>query len=104
MTDRTKATSITTKMRTYIHERDQYCIHCGNTQGLTIAHAYVNRSHGGKGIKENLCLLCIECHHFYDNGMYETHQQVKKSVHSYMESLYGKPNYKKITYKKGELE
>ena len=54
--------------RKYIKKRDNNkCVKCGNKGALQIMHIFVNRSHGGKGCKENGCLGCIRCHKILDN-------------------------------------
>lgn len=64
-------------MRTYskklaieVYERDQWCILCGGSEGLTIAHVK-NKGMGGtkrKDSADNLVCLCLECHNKMDNG------------------------------------
>ena len=34
---------------------------------FNLAHIFVNRSHGGKGCKENLVCLCVRHHEILDN-------------------------------------
>lgn len=103
MHNRTKATSITKDIRIHVLERDIWrCVHCQSPYQLTIAHAYINRSHGGKGIPENLCVLCMHCHHAYDNGKKQEQDIVKQSVIQHMQQHYGKANLEHIKYKKGE--
>lgn len=54
--------------RKYIKKRDNNkCVICNNKGALQIMHIFVNRSHGGKGSKENGCLGCIKCHKIIDN-------------------------------------
>lgn len=61
MNKRTKATSITPKVKKTVFERDSgCCILCGN-QGLPEAH-YIPRSKGGLGIEQNIVTLCRPCH------------------------------------------
>lgn len=60
--------------RKYIKKRDNNkCVVCGNKGALQIMHIFINRSHGGKGCKENGCLGCVGCHRIIDNpiGMSE---------------------------------
>lgn len=60
--------------RKYIKKRDkEQCVICGAKGALQIMHIFVNRSHGGKGCKENGCLGCVKCHKILDNpiGTYE---------------------------------
>ena len=54
--------------RKYIKKRDKNkCIVCGNKGALQIMHIFLNRSHGGRGIRTNGCLGCIKCHKILDN-------------------------------------
>lgn len=54
--------------RKYIKKRDKdKCVICGNKGALQIMHIFLNRSHGGKGCKENGCLGCVRCHKILDN-------------------------------------
>lgn len=54
--------------RKYIKKRDNnQCIICGSKNNLQIMHIWLNRSHGGKGCKENGVLGCIRCHSILDN-------------------------------------
>jgi 5-methylcytosine-specific restriction endonuclease McrA len=100
---RTKATDIDSKTRKMIHERDRKCISCGSHHNLTIAHVFVNRSHGGLGISENLCLLCIDCHMKMDHGKQNVSNTVKYATKSYMNTLYPNINIENLKYRKGTL-
>ncbi len=54
--------------RKYIKKRDNNkCVICSNKGALQIMHIFLNRSHGGKGSKENGCLGCVKCHRILDN-------------------------------------
>ena len=54
--------------RKYIKKRDNnQCILCNSKNNLQIMHIWLNRSHGGKGCKENGVLGCIRCHSILDN-------------------------------------
>ena len=54
--------------RKYIKKRDKdRCIICKNKGALQIMHIFINRSHGGRGIRTNGCLGCIKCHKIIDN-------------------------------------
>mgnify|MGYP001550655271 FL=1 len=102
MGERTKATD-TKHIRQEILERDNYnCVGCGTSQALTIAHVFVNRSHGGLAVKENLCVLCMDCHHQMDNGKKHEQDLMRLKVQSYMMELYGIINIKKLKYYKWE--
>lgn len=65
---RTQWTDFDKDTRKYIKKRDEEkCVVCGSKGALQIMHIFVNRSHGGKGSKENGCLGCIKCHSIIDN-------------------------------------
>ena len=100
MSKRSKACDITPKVRKQVMERDKCCVNCGRHHTLTIAHVWANRSHGGLGVVENLCVLCMKCHHNFDNSFGNRHEIVKFNVEHYMERIYGKPNIDKITFRK----
>lgn len=100
MTERTKATSISKQVRQEVIERDKGCVSCGKTNNLTIAHVWINRSHGGRGVKENLAVLCISCHHDYDNGRSHEQDYQRAIVQKYMMGIYGKPDLNKLKYQK----
>lgn len=64
--ERTKALSISSKVKRIVYERDMgCCILCGSPQGLPEGH-YIPRSKGGLGIPENIVTLCRECHRRLD--------------------------------------
>lgn len=101
MTARTKATSITTKTRLEVMKRDGHkCVSCKSNNALTIAHVWINRSHGGKGIPENLCVLCVKCHHEYDNGKKHEQDFQRALIQGYMLAIYGTPDLNKMKYQK----
>lgn len=100
MSKRSKATDITPKVRKEVMERDKCCVNCGSHSTLTIAHVYVSRAHGGKGIINNLAVLCTRCHGHLDNGKAHQSMIVKFNVEHYMERIYGKPNLDEIKYRK----
>ena len=81
--EKTKWTGIDNETRKYILERDKHCIICGRTGFLTIAHVFVNRSHGGKGCKENLVCLCADCHIIMDNPLGEKENILSKKYLNY---------------------
>ena len=89
MSKQTKLTDISPKVKKEVWQRDEgRCVVCGSSQAMPNAHVFVNRSHGGLGIKENVATLCIKCHHDYDNGKNKEHEYVKSILHEYMFKLY----------------
>lgn len=98
---RTKAVDISQKVRQEVYARDNLrCISCRSPYNLQVAHIYLSRAKGGLGVKENLAILCINCHLDYDSGKNKRQERVKGRVHRYMENLYGQPNIEKLKYKK----
>lgn len=67
MSIRSKWCDVDKETKKYIKNRDKCCVLCGNTNGLTMAHVFISRAHGGKGCKENIVALCIKCHKYFDN-------------------------------------
>ena len=68
MSIRSKWCEFDKETRKHIKKRDENkCIICGKKGGLQIAHIFKNRSHGGRGCKENGTLLCVQCHQILDN-------------------------------------
>lgn len=84
ISERTKWTSISNETRKYVLERDgNKCIICGTTRMLTLAHVFVNRSHGGKGCKENLVCLCVRHHEIMDNPLGKKENDLSKKLNEY---------------------
>ena len=84
MSKRTEWTSIDKETRKYVLERDgNKCLVCGSRNFLTLAHVFVNRSHGGKGCKENLVCLCVRHHEILDNYIGEREKELSKKISAY---------------------
>ena len=96
---RTLATEIKAKTRKEVIERDKHCIICGSHQMLTIAHC-ISRANGGKGIKENLVLLCMTCHMKLDQS--SERKKLLQVVKNHLQSNYGDFDESSLKYKKGE--
>lgn len=65
--------------RKYIKKRDNNrCVICGSKGALQIMHIFLNRSHGGKGSKENGCLGCVKCHKILDNPIGEEQNRLSQ--------------------------
>lgn len=99
-TKRSRATDITQKTRQEVLKRDGYrCIICGKTNALTIAHA-LSRAKGGRGIKENLATLCMQCHHVADNGFNKKMRSLfNEYLNIYLDKIYGVERKKNVKYK-----
>lgn len=91
MSKRTKATDISIKVRQRVQERDLWCIFCGNSYGLQVAH-YIPRSSGGLGIEENLALACFRCHHLLDQSI--KRKEMLARFESYLRHHY--PNWEEV--------
>ena len=102
MSKRSKWCEFDKKTRELIYERDiKRCIYCGGRFGLSIAHIFVNRSHGGKGCKENGVLLCTSCHGNLDNGNNtEKRIQINNYCMNYLYNKYGTIDKKDLIYDK----
>lgn len=97
MSELTKATGISKKVREEVLKRDNHhCIICGN-HNVQIAH-YVSRARLGMGIAQNLVCLCLNCHYQFDNGSY--HNEIKKAIKDYLRQNYPDWNENKLTYTK----
>ena len=98
---RTQALQINAKTRKIIHERDKWCVCCGNPYRLEIAH-YISRGNGGLGIPENLVLLCQDCHREYDQSGNRLQRLALGSyIKSYLQTQYPNWDEKKLKYRKG---
>lgn len=70
--------------RKYIKKRDKdRCVICGSKGALQIMHIFVNRSHGGKGCKENGVLGCIYHHNILDNAIGEEQNKLSQEYLQY---------------------
>lgn len=84
VSERTKWTSISNQTRKEVLERDgNKCIICGTTRMITLAHVFVNRSHGGKGSKNNLACLCARHHEILDNYIGEREKELSEKISAY---------------------
>ena len=84
MSKRSEACEFDEKTRAYIKRRDHNrCVICGRKEGLQVMHIFVNRSHGGLGVKENGCLGCIRCHRIMDNPIGRTQNAQSKELIAY---------------------
>jgi 5-methylcytosine-specific restriction endonuclease McrA len=97
---RTKATGVTPKVRKMVMERDKRCVVCGSSNFLSVAHVHINRSHGGLGVPENLCVLCAHCHTNLDNGLEKYTAPIKRQILSYMGRLYPGVTVDTLKFKK----
>ena len=104
MTARTKATDITPKVRAIAMRRDNHrCIYCGTTYMLQLAHVFVNRSHSGLGVEQNLVTLCIEHHMSLDNGKIEKSKPIRDVAEFYLRHHYGEIDIESLKFRKGNI-
>jgi len=84
MSIRTQWTEYDKETRKHIKKRDKdRCVICGSKGALQIMHIFVNRSHGGKGCKENGVLGCIKCHSILDNPIGEEQNKLSQEYLKY---------------------
>ena len=93
LSERTKATDISPKVRQEVYQRDSWdgrtcCIKCGSPYSLQVAH-FIGRGQGGLGIKENLVVLCVKCHQMYDQS--DQMNEMKEFIKTYLDNYY--PNF-----------
>jgi len=97
---RTKATSISSKVRKQVFERDKHCIVCGRHDTLTVAH-YISRAKSGKGIPQNLVVLCMKCHMAVDNGnSKERADDIRLKMKTHLARHYTYWNERDLVYRK----
>lgn len=84
------ACDITPATRQTVSERDGCCIICGTRYMLQTAH-YIPRSQLGLGIKENLVMLCAECHRKFDNG--DKREEYGETIKEYLKGWYPDIDY-----------
>ena len=100
MSCRTNHTDVSSKVRHSVKERDkQRCVYCGTRYSLQLAHVFVNRSHGGLGVEENLITLCIACHMSLDNGREEKAKPIRDYCEAYLKDRY-EIDIEKLKYKR----
>ena len=105
MSKRSEWCEFSQEERQVIYERDyRRCIYCGSTFGLGAAHIFVSRAHGGKGCRENGCILCAYHHSILDQGKDEI---ARKRIHTYCEGylhrIYGDIDIESLKYNKWNM-
>lgn len=109
MNKRSEACNFDEKTRAYIKKRDHNrCVICGSQNRLQIMHIFINRAHGGLGVKENGCLGCIHCHKIIDNPIGQMQNAQSKELKAYCKQYlidkekitYNEDFLKSIKYKK----
>lgn len=96
---RTKALSISPKIKKIVYERDGFCILCGSPNGLPEAH-YIPRSRGGLGIEQNIVTLCDKCHYRLDQTT--ERKKLLAVVKKYLDDKYPDFTDEQRIYRKGE--
>lgn len=96
MTKRSQWCEFNKETRKEIKKRDKdRCIICGSTGALQIMHIFINRSHGGRGCKENGVLGCIKCHRIMDNPIGDKEFELSRKYLDYCKKyLIDKENLK----------
>ena len=92
MSIRTNWNEFDKETRKYIKKRDNNrCVICGGKGALQTMHIFLNRSHGGKGCKENGCLGCVKCHKILDNPIGEEQNRLSQDYKAIcMQHLFNK--------------
>lgn len=99
MNKRTKATSISMTVRAKVFNRDgQHCFKCGSYRNLETAH-YISRANAGKGIEQNLAMMCHSCHYEYD--FTPNRKAIAEEFRKYLDDLYPDFVHEDRFYKKG---
>lgn len=95
---RTKALSISPKIKKIVFERDgSCCILCGSPNGLPESH-YISRAKSGLGIEQNIVTLCRPCHHRLDQTT--ERKNLLAFVKAYLDQKYPDFPDEKRVYKK----
>lgn len=98
----TKATAIPKAVKIAVYCRDGFrCVLCGSNQGEPNAHI-VPRSHGGKGIEQNVVTLCHKCHRRYDQTT--ERRALRAQLEQYIKQFYPDWDEKDMIYRKYEFE
>lgn len=85
MHKRTKALSISKKVKEIVFDRDGgHCVLC-KKRGDPVAH-YISRAQGGLGIEQNIVTLCAACHAAYDNS--DQRPFLREHIREYLERKY----------------
>lgn len=94
-TKRSKATDIPMSVKKKVFERDNgRCVICGNNYNVMPNAHILSRVKGGLGIETNVVTLCTmltdnKCHHKFDNGTKQEHEEIYNKIEKYMKSIYG---------------
>lgn len=104
MTKRSQWCEFDKDTRKYINKRDNNkCLICNNKGALQIAHIFLSRAHGGRGVKENGVLLCIKHHQILDNYIGNQESEKDRIQHYCEDYLIEKENLKERFKNKKEL-
>lgn len=100
MHKRTKALSISKRVKDAVWERDGgCCVLCGNPRAQPNAH-YISRAQGGLGVERNIVTLCLNCHRRYDQTA--DRAEIRLDLREYLESKYPDWDESQLIYKKGD--
>lgn len=100
MHKRTKALSISKRVKDVVWERDGgCCVLCGNPRAQPNAH-YISRAQGGLGIERNIVTLCLNCHRRYDQTA--DRAEIRLDLREYLESKYPDWDESQLIYQKGD--
>lgn len=94
-------TSISMRVYKEVVKRDNHhCVVCGKIRRLHCHHV-IHRSEMGKGVPENLVMLCEECHYNIHNNP-RLMNNLNEYVMAYLKHHYKDWSKDKVTFKKGE--
>lgn len=98
MNRRTRALSISPRVKRAVYERDGHCcVLCGSPYGLPEAH-YISRAHSGLGIEQNIVTLCRDCHRRYDQS--SERAEIRAELREYLKKQYPDWDESKLVYDK----
>ena len=97
MNKRSKATSISPKVKKIVWERDGHrCIFCGSPYAFPEAHV-LSRAKGGLGVPQNLVTTCRNCHRAMDST--KDRQKYLDRAIAHLEQIYGSWSEEEVRYK-----
>lgn len=93
-----KQTSITKSVYQKVYERDNgQCIVCGRND--IQCHHFIPRSCGGRGIEENLVMLCTYHHKVIHES--KNRNQLNNHLEAYLKAIYSNWDKDMLKYRKG---
>ena len=98
---RTKALSISPKVKKIVWERDHHrCIFCHSPYAFPEAHV-VPRSKGGMGVEENIVTVCRNCHRAMDQST--DREKYLEEAKAYLKARYEAWSEEEVRYTKWKM-